>query len=50
MGELNKAESVCIDRCASKFMEMHDKIGQVITEWSQKNEKVLAGQQGPLPM
>merc|ERR1712228_228742 len=49
-GELNKAESVCVDRCSSKFMEMHDKIGQVITEWSQKNENLMKAQQGPLPV
>ena len=49
-GELNKAESVCVDRCSAKFMEMHDKIGQVIQEWSAKNEALLKAQQGPLPM
>ena len=41
MGELDKAESVCTDRCASKFMEMHELIGQEITEFSMKNEKKM---------
>merc|ERR1712098_713766 len=49
-GEMNKAESVCVDRCSAKYMEMHDKIGAVITEWSQKNENLMKAQQGPLPI
>lgn len=26
--ELNKGEGVCIDRCAAKYLEMHDLIGK----------------------
>ena len=38
MGEMDKAESVCADRCTSKFMEMHELIGKEITEFSMKNQ------------
>ncbi|KAI9730705.1 MAG: protein transporter tim10 [Cirrosporium novae-zelandiae] len=27
-GELNKGESVCLDRCVSKFFEVYQKMGQ----------------------
>merc|ERR1712035_59061 len=36
--DLNKAESVCTDRCVSKYMDLHDLIGKEITEFSMKNQ------------
>ena len=33
---MNKAESVCTDRCVSKYMDLHDLIGKEITEFSMK--------------
>ena len=41
MGELDKAESVCTDRCTSKFMEMHELIGKEITEFSVSNQQKM---------
>ena len=30
-GELSKGESVCLDRCVAKFLEIHDRIGKKLT-------------------
>ena len=38
-GEMNKAESVCTDRCVSKYMDLHDLIGKEITEFSMKQQQ-----------
>ena len=32
--ELTKGESVCIDRCVAKFMDVHDRIGKKLTAMS----------------
>ena len=29
--ELSKGESVCLDRCVAKYMEIHDRIGKKLT-------------------
>ncbi|KAM0284254.1 hypothetical protein ACHAQH_002044 [Verticillium albo-atrum] len=34
--ELNKGESVCLDRCAAKFFEAHMKASEVMQAESQK--------------
>jgi len=41
-GDLNKGESVCIDRCVAKYLETHQKVGVKISEMGQAN---LAAQQ-----
>jgi import inner membrane translocase subunit TIM10 len=33
-GELNKGESVCLDRCASKFFEAHQVVSQQLEKES----------------
>lgn len=52
---MNKAESVCVDRCSLKYMEMHgyltikivyknvfkDEVGRLIAEKSKENEEKL---------
>lgn len=43
--ELTKAESVCIDRCVAKFMDVHDRIGKKLTAMSNPEQ----GGQGQLP-
>lgn len=37
--ELTKGESVCIDRCVAKYMEIHDRIGKKLTQMSQQDEE-----------
>ncbi|KAH3887242.1 hypothetical protein DPMN_011258 [Dreissena polymorpha] len=37
--ELTKGETVCIDRCVSKFLELHDLIGKKLTAMSQQDEE-----------
>ena len=40
--ELNKGESVCIDRCVAKYLDVHEKIGKKLTTLSmQDNEDML---------
>lgn len=46
--ELQKGESVCIDRCVAKYLEVHERIGKKLTELSMKDQefqaKVAGGQ------
>jgi import inner membrane translocase subunit TIM10 len=39
--ELSKGESVCLDRCVSKYLEMHDNIGKKLTSMSQQDEATV---------
>lgn len=32
--ELGKGESVCLDRCVAKYLEIHDRIGKKLTQIS----------------
>ena len=41
-GELQKGESVCIDRCVAKYLDVHEKIGQKLTEISMKDQEFQA--------
>jgi import inner membrane translocase subunit TIM10 len=40
-GELTKGESICLDRCVGKFMEIHDKIGKKLTEMYMQDEALM---------
>ncbi|CAG8546506.1 12442_t:CDS:2 [Acaulospora morrowiae] len=42
-GELNKGESVCIDRCVSKFFEVNQKIGEALQKKGQQTVGGAAG-------
>lgn len=44
--ELTKGESVCIDRCVAKYMDVHDRIGKKLTAMSNPDQ---AGAAGSLP-
>lgn len=46
--ELTKGESVCIDRCVAKFMDVHDRIGKKLTAMSNA-EQPGASPAGSLP-
>lgn len=49
--ELTKGESVCLDRCVAKYMDIHDRIGKRLTTISQQDEdlvKRLNEQQVPM--
>lgn len=39
--ELNKGESVCLDRCIAKYLEIHELIGKKLTEVSQNEEESM---------
>lgn len=48
--ELTKGESVCLDRCVAKYLEIHERIGKRLTEMSMQDEefvKRLQAQQQP---
>ena len=36
--ELQKGESVCIDRCVAKYLDVHERIGKKLTELSMKDQ------------
>ena len=37
-GDLNKGESVCLDRCAAKFFDVHMKISEILQQESQQQQ------------
>ncbi|CAF1292145.1 unnamed protein product [Adineta steineri] len=43
--ELSKGESVCIDRCVAKYMEVHDRIGKQLTSMTLQQQPTLQAQQ-----
>ncbi|UJR13352.1 hypothetical protein I4U23_000370 [Adineta vaga] len=47
--ELSKGESVCIDRCVAKYMEVHDRIGKQLTSMTLQQQPTLQGQQATDP-
>ena len=40
--ELQKGESVCIDRCVAKYLEVHERIGKKLTEISMRDQVTMA--------
>ena len=36
--DLQKGESVCIDRCVAKYLEVHERIGKKLTEISMRDQ------------
>lgn len=45
-GDLTKGESVCLDRCVAKYLEIHERIGKKLTAMSMQDEKLMGQLQG----
>ncbi|OQV25393.1 putative Mitochondrial import inner membrane translocase subunit Tim10 [Hypsibius exemplaris] len=39
--DLTKGESVCVDRCVAKYLEVHDRIGKKLTSMSMQDEQAM---------
>lgn len=39
--ELGKGESVCLDRCVAKYLDVHDRVGKKLTTLSQQDEELM---------
>lgn len=39
--DLTKGESVCIDRCVAKFLEIHERIGKKLTSLSMQDDETI---------
>jgi mitochondrial import inner membrane translocase subunit TIM10 len=47
--ELAKGESVCLDRCVAKYLEIHERVGRKLTQLSMQDEEALKKLQGEMP-
>lgn len=47
--ELSKGESVCLDRCVAKYLDVHERIGQKLTNISQAEQENLKAMQMQAP-
>ncbi|XP_066445581.1 mitochondrial import inner membrane translocase subunit Tim10 isoform X1 [Eleutherodactylus coqui] len=39
--ELSKGESVCLDRCVAKYLDIHERMGKKLTELSMQDEELM---------
>ncbi|XP_061765004.1 mitochondrial import inner membrane translocase subunit Tim10 isoform X2 [Nerophis ophidion] len=39
--ELTKGESVCLDRCVAKYLDLHERLGRKLTELSVQDEEMM---------
>jgi len=39
--DLSKGESVCIDRCVAKYLDIHERIGKKLTAMSMQDEELV---------
>ena len=39
--ELAKGESVCLDRCVAKYLEIHERVGKKLTAMSMHDEQMM---------
>jgi len=46
--DLSKGESVCLDRCVAKYLDVHDRVGKKLTEQSIKDKETITKLQGGL--
>jgi len=47
--ELTKGESICLDRCVSKYLDVHERLGKVLTAMTQQDDKALQQAQQQVP-
>jgi len=47
--DLQKGEAVCIDRCVAKYLEVHERIGNKLTELSMKDQEFQQRVSGAMP-
>ena len=45
--DLSKGESICLDRCVAKYLDIHDRIGKKLTSMSGSDEELLKKAQAP---
>lgn len=38
--ELGKGESICLDRCIAKYLDVHERIGKKLTQISMQEAKI----------
>ncbi|CAJ0577859.1 unnamed protein product, partial [Mesorhabditis spiculigera] len=39
--DLTKGESVCLDRCVAKYLDVHEKLGKRLTSMSQGDDQAV---------
>lgn len=39
--DLTKGESVCLDRCVAKYLDLHERLGRKLTELSVQDEEMM---------
>lgn len=47
--ELAKGETVCLDRCVAKYLEIHERVGKKLTQLSMADEEAIKKLQGEMP-
>ena len=47
--DLSKGESVCIDRCVAKYMDIHERIGKKLTSMTMQDQETMQKLQGQVP-
>nr|CAH0106560.1 unnamed protein product [Daphnia galeata] len=47
--ELVKGESVCLDRCVAKYLDIHERVGRKLTQMSLQDEEAVKKLQGEMP-
>lgn len=44
--DLGKGESVCLDRCVAKYLDIHERIGKKLTAMSMQDEDLMKKMNG----
>lgn len=47
--ELTKGESICLDRCIAKYLDVHERIGKKLTQISMQDDSFLKGKVAEQP-